>query len=206
MNRLSKNKGFTLIELLVALGISGIVAAGLFMVYDSQQKAYMGQDQIVEMQQNLRAAHYIMIKEIRMAGYDPSGGSAGAGIVAIGDGSAGNPLIFTRVQTTDSVDNDGDGTTDETGELTTIEYELFTNGGITFIGRKQDGGALEAVSENVTALQFTYLDVNGAVTLAASLVRSIQVLITVAPDPLKTNYAGADRTINTTIKCRNLGV
>jgi prepilin-type N-terminal cleavage/methylation domain-containing protein len=66
-------KGFTLVEFLVAIGISAIVLAAIYSVYYAQQKSYVVQEQVAEMQQNLRAAMYIMAREIRMAGYDPTG-------------------------------------------------------------------------------------------------------------------------------------
>ena len=65
--------GFTLIELLIAMTISTIVAAGVVTAYRDQQNTQLAQKQSGEMQQNLRAALYIMTRDIRMAGYDPDG-------------------------------------------------------------------------------------------------------------------------------------
>ena len=42
------------------MAISTIVAAGIFTAYKNQQDAQLAQKQIVEMQQNLRAALYVM--------------------------------------------------------------------------------------------------------------------------------------------------
>jgi type IV pilus assembly protein PilW len=77
----SNKNGFTLIELLVAMAISGIVAGAIFTAFQSQQKSYLIQDQVTEMQQNLRAAMDIMVRDIRMAGY--SQGAPGFGITDI---------------------------------------------------------------------------------------------------------------------------
>ena len=52
---------------------------GIYSAYYSQQKSNITQEQVAAMQQELRAAMYIMQREIRMAGCDPIG-SAGAGI------------------------------------------------------------------------------------------------------------------------------
>ncbi len=69
--RLLRNrKGVTLIELLVALVISGIVIAGIYRIFVSQTKAYTVQDQVVEVQQNIRSAMEILLRDLRMAGYD----------------------------------------------------------------------------------------------------------------------------------------
>ena len=64
-----KENGLTLIELLVALVLSGILTAALYRAFISQQKTYTVQDQVADMQQNVRIALAQMAREIRMAGY-----------------------------------------------------------------------------------------------------------------------------------------
>ena len=64
-----KKKGLTLIELLIALVLSSILIAALYRGFISQQKTYTVQDQVADMQQNLRIAMGQMTKEVRMAGY-----------------------------------------------------------------------------------------------------------------------------------------
>src|SRR4030043_620471 len=64
-----KRDGLTLIELLIALVLSSILIAALYRAFISQQKTYTVQDQVAEMQQNIRVAMGQMTKEIRMAGY-----------------------------------------------------------------------------------------------------------------------------------------
>jgi prepilin-type N-terminal cleavage/methylation domain-containing protein len=64
-----RKNGVTLIELLIALVLSGILTAALYRIFISQQKNYTVQDQVIDMQQNLRIAIGQMTKEIRMAGY-----------------------------------------------------------------------------------------------------------------------------------------
>jgi len=66
---LRKKKGLTLIELLIALVLSSILIAALYRVFISQQRIFMVQDQVADMQQNVRIAIGQMAKEIRMAGY-----------------------------------------------------------------------------------------------------------------------------------------
>ena len=79
MNLRTCNKGFTLTELLVATALSSMVMGGIYSSFYSQQKTFVAQEQTAAMQQNLRSAMYLMEREIRMAGYDPTG-DAGAGI------------------------------------------------------------------------------------------------------------------------------
>jgi len=69
MKRLNR-KGVTLIELLVALVICGMVAAGIYQVFIAQSKAYTVQDQVTEVQQSVRSAMEILLRDLRMAGYD----------------------------------------------------------------------------------------------------------------------------------------
>ena len=63
-------KGTTLIELLVVLVISGIIIAGIYRLFISQSKAYTVQDQVVEVQQNMRNATEILLRDLRMTGFD----------------------------------------------------------------------------------------------------------------------------------------
>jgi len=85
-----KNKGITLIELLVGLTIAGLVIGASYRTFVSQQKVYEVQDQVVDMQQNLRGAVNRMVQEIRMAGFGnismmlPSSGAGGSGITVNG--------------------------------------------------------------------------------------------------------------------------
>ncbi|MGO8988922.1 MAG: PilW family protein [bacterium] len=62
-------KGVTLIELLVVLVISGIVVGGVYKVFIAQTRAYTVQDQVAEVQQDVRGAMEIIARDIRMAGY-----------------------------------------------------------------------------------------------------------------------------------------
>jgi len=66
----TNKKGVSLIELLVALVICGIVVAGSYRFFITQNKAYAVQDQVIEAQQNVRLAMEILLRDLRMAGYD----------------------------------------------------------------------------------------------------------------------------------------
>lgn len=64
-----KSKGVTLIELLIAMLISAILIAGIYRTFIHQQKTYATQEQVADMQQNVRVAINRMMREIRMAGF-----------------------------------------------------------------------------------------------------------------------------------------
>jgi prepilin-type N-terminal cleavage/methylation domain-containing protein len=63
------NRGVTLIELMIALIASSILVAALYRTFVSQQKTYVVQEQVVDIQQNARVAINEMMREIRMAGF-----------------------------------------------------------------------------------------------------------------------------------------
>ena len=109
--RQQNRDGFTLIEVLIALGIISVVLGGIYTAYRNQLKTFNTQEQMVDMQQNIRVASYFLEREIRMAGLDPSG-DAGAGFVTAAADTINFTMDFTGgVQ--DGLDNDGDGIVDE---------------------------------------------------------------------------------------------
>jgi type IV pilus assembly protein PilW len=105
------NAGFTLIEVLIAMGISGVVLAGIYGAYQGQLKTFNTQEQIVDMQQNIRVGLYFIEKELRMAGLDPTG-NAGAGITVANADTITFSMDFTG-GAGDGIDNDGDTLVDE---------------------------------------------------------------------------------------------
>jgi prepilin-type N-terminal cleavage/methylation domain-containing protein len=66
---INKVKGLTLIELLIAMAISAILIAAIYRTFIGQHKVYTAQEQVVDMQQNVRVAINRMMREIRMAGF-----------------------------------------------------------------------------------------------------------------------------------------
>jgi prepilin-type N-terminal cleavage/methylation domain-containing protein len=68
-HKLKSNEGVTLIELLIAMIISAILIAAIYHTFIRQQKTYTVQEQVVDMQQNVRVAINRMMREIRMAGF-----------------------------------------------------------------------------------------------------------------------------------------
>ncbi len=71
MISLQKRKtGFTLIELLVALSIGSILIAAAFRTFTSHHKVYEVQSDVMEMQQGVRVAMDILVRDIRMAGFN----------------------------------------------------------------------------------------------------------------------------------------
>jgi len=163
---LSKNvKGFTLIELLIAMALALALMTGIYTTYRSQQKAYLVQDQVAAMQQQLRAAMYAIESDLRMAGFDPHR-TGGKGISA----ATNNTITFTFDEEYDGEDDDSDGMIDEADELVreTITYNLFDafissgeNDGITDDLERTEGGNSQPLASNIQTIDFVYLDGNG---------------------------------------------
>ncbi len=86
------DQGFTIAELIIAMAMSLIVMGAIYSLFQTQQKSYIHQERVATVQQNLRAAMFMMEREIRMAGYDPTR-FANAGIDEATSGSA--TLRFT---------------------------------------------------------------------------------------------------------------
>jgi len=193
--------GFTLVELLIALAISGIIMTGVYSAFKSQQDSYLVQEQVAEMQQNIRAGLYVMVGEMRMAGFDiDSAANAGITTATIGRFGFTQDIIGAEP---DGVDNDGDGTTDETdgsepdypdgdtgdaNESITYGFSnaadsepdgLVDGNGVAPLGR-DTGGGFQAVAENIQAIEFYYTLSDGSQTSTPTNlenIRSVQVSI-----------------------------
>ncbi len=69
LDRLNEYYGFTLIELLITLAISSIILTAIYNLFISQNKLYIKEQEIVSMEQNLRAAIDLLSYNIRQANY-----------------------------------------------------------------------------------------------------------------------------------------
>jgi len=70
MRNFYNQKGFTIIEMIIAAGATVIIIGSALSVYLTQHKHMIVQDQISEMQQNVRAGIEELAIKIRMAGYN----------------------------------------------------------------------------------------------------------------------------------------
>ena len=190
-------EGFTIIELLVVIVLSLIAIAGIFTTFNFQQRSYELQRQMVAMEQNLRAAMHLMSREIRMAGCDPND-TADAGILTANSGT----IRFTMDINNNTNGYRYDGDTDDTNE--DVSYTTQTIGGIPWLMRSDDGGgSWQRVAENISNLQFQYLNETGGTTGVPADVRSVVVTVqgqTASVSPVR------NLTLSSQIKCRNLGL
>ncbi len=208
-------------ELMVTMAIMAVVMAGVYSAYYSQQQSYIVQEQVSEMQQNLRGAMYFMAKEIRMAGCNPTG-SADAGIVTAGS----NTINFTMDTRGQDIDDPPNGNVTNPNEnITYILYDSDGDGTNDALGR-DTGTGNRLVAQNVDALDFVYLDEDGNVTASLLQIRTVQITIVARTGRADrgyrdtasyTNLQGTQilappndnfrrKRLATNIKCRNLGL
>lgn len=209
MTQKSKTQaGFTLIELLVAMGITAVVLMAVFATHSTQQKSQLVQDQVVEMQQNIRAGMLVLARDIREAGCDPKLVS-GAGFVTAKAGQ----LRITRDTAGNAIDaNRGDGTVSSPGEDIIFGFDPNsvdanadgvpdTAGAAADLCRNDVIGvnAFQPIAQNIERVEFNYLDEDGE-TIAFPInsqpelnrIRAVQVSLLVRsayPDPKYTNSA-----------------
>lgn len=120
MLKLNRN-GFTLVELMIVVALSGVVLSAIYSLFQTQQRSYIIQEDVSEMQQEIRSAMEIMSRELRNAGHDPQK-SSGAGFLAASPYS----VQF-------SMDLTDDGSTSGPNEV--VEYELSdSSNGIANVG------------------------------------------------------------------------
>lgn len=178
-------KGFTLIEMLIALCILSIVSGVAYGIFASLSKSFTTQDVTAKTQQNLRIGIDFMTRDIRMAGLDPLD-TANAGIIT----ATPTAIRFTA-------DKNMDGDVDDSAE--DVTYQL--NGKTLQLIDDQGTATL---NENISDFEFIYFDTDGAATTVVENVRSVGITLT-ATTPAG-SAAPVERTYNTLIRCRNIGL
>ncbi|OPY11069.1 MAG: hypothetical protein A4E66_01437 [Syntrophus sp. PtaB.Bin001] len=155
--RKNKSLGFTLVELMISMLVGLIVLYASYDLFIMQNRTLSNQDQIVEMQQNARAAIDMLTREIRMAGYNPA---------AMTD-TATKPQIKTATANSISfiADLNGDGTTTAgpANPNENIGYDVYNSSGISCLGRTSNNVKQPTV-DHITSLNFTYVLDDGTIT------------------------------------------
>ncbi|MBC8200268.1 MAG: prepilin-type N-terminal cleavage/methylation domain-containing protein [Desulfobacteraceae bacterium] len=202
MYYLPKNRegGFTLVELLIAMTIGLIILAALSSTFLMQRKIYDVQEQIVEMVQTARAAMDMMTREIRMAGYDPTG----AGFDGITYDADQLEIKADMYQTNNTGNPDGD--TDDSNEH--IKYTMDSD--YPFEIRRDTGGGRQEFALNIQTFTFDYLNSAGSATTTTADIRQIRITITARTSKADADYSANNgyrtHTLTSLITPRNLGL
>lgn len=160
-NNIKSEDGFTLIEILMAIllfSIIGVIMAGSFI---SGTRLKGSQEDVVEIQQNIRVAFHILARDLRMAGYEIAP-NWDASLIRTANQITGNnqTINFSYIVNDNRLDVNGDGLPD-TGQLANLAYSIV---GTNLI--RNDGTNQIPVATNINAVSFAFLDNTGAWTNA----------------------------------------
>jgi type IV pilus assembly protein PilW len=176
-----QDQGLTLVELLVALAMAAILSVALVASFSSYSRTQTAQENVISMQQNLRAALYLMSRDLRMAGYNgpnPAGAPSPAGFTT----ASADTLSFTALN-------------DATNTLTTITYEFFDSNsdGTKDAIRRSDGTMTdELVAEGIDGVEFFYTMIGGGQSTSPGTlanIRSVQITILACTNRNDTNFS-----------------
>lgn len=208
-NRIN-TKGITLIELLVGLVLCAIVIAGIYRLFVVQSKAYTVQDQVVEVQQSIRSAMEVLLRDLRMAGYDSD--SINSKISITNHVLPGDHTVTINYEYDDTHRHE-------------ITYSLV-NGNLTrqltiFPDVGASSSTTETILENVDALDFNYGvddgdegdDMNRWANNVADIqlnekVVAVRIVLTAKPDQTNPDVKNwvSPRTLTSAVTIRNLNL
>lgn len=213
-----KERGMTLIEILVAMVISGLVISALYSLFQTHLRIAIKQEETTLMQQELLSATAQIADELRMCGYSAQG-AKGFGFAHMPD--TGSPNYGRATNETAiycSLDWNGDGVINENGTGSLREHvgyrlNVSNNGSPKSdpdnVLRKYDTGTVhwQPINTNIGDLSFTYFNAADNVindpNANMESIRSVRVEITAIPSPSRSGLGIGNRTMSTTVWCRN---
>jgi len=201
-----KSAGFTLVELLIALALSLVVLTSVSSAFISQRKTYDAQEQITEMIQGTRAVMEIITREVKLAGYAPTGydskfesdptESQTSPMMQRTDPTATRfvGIPYSATQPEIRADLDGDGTISTILKNEKIIYshdsselEIYRKSGLTLLYQP-------LLAENIQGFTVTYWKSDGTTQVTSSAdeadIRQVKITLTgrtAKPDP---DYGG----------------
>jgi len=209
-SNLNKN-GVSLIELLVALVICGIVVAGSYRFFITQNKAYTVQDQVIEAQQNVRLAMEILMRDLRMAGYDDDSMNSTITII--------NPIVAPLRDDSITFSYEYYDKTTSQYQKHTVAYwrEMNPPRLIRQLTINEVAGSPDVLLENVDDFELTYgISTNGngdmtqwvpAEKVEKNKVIAVHVVLSATPTPINPDARTVSpRTLASAVTLRNLSM
>jgi type IV pilus assembly protein PilW len=185
-----KTPGLTLVATLIALTSTGFVVGALSHLFIMQPRLSEAQGTRRDMVENARIALEVMTREIRMAGYNPTG--------AIFDG-----ITYAPTQLHLRADLNGDGDTDGPNEDIRYTYDAATQQII-----RVDCAGQTSVAEHLQAFTLTGLDTAGRPTTVSAHVRQLRITVTARAAAMGTQHTLYDHpqtyTLTTLVHLRNV--
>ena len=191
-------RGFTLAEAIIAAALSSFILLGLYLMYETNQVSFTKGERQTDLQQNARIALDRIVRELRLAGSDPSGILAGGGTAIL-------VAEASRVQF--YADVDSNSTTDR------IEYSFDAAAQLIrrqFWSGNGASAGTEQLAQAVTALAFAYFDGSNNLlpspVLAGNLGSIRRVSVTVTTTDTVTGQLQQPFTVQADVRPRNLGL
>ncbi|PIE56632.1 MAG: hypothetical protein CSA34_03185 [Desulfobulbus propionicus] len=192
MRTVQQQGGFTLIEVMIAMAVLGMVLTGVVQMFTATNRSATIQEQMMSLNQDMRAVKNLLVDELRSAGTNPHNLQRIGFQTDSADelNTDANSIHFTR--DIDGIDTDGDGTDDDAlfmpdGDADDANESIayyrtnddclsggvgaVLNSGDTTLGclRRDTGGGGQPLLANVTELQFRYFDASDNELLPATL-------------------------------------
>ena len=178
--------GFTMMEMMIALAIFSLAFGTIYKSFVHLNRSTTTENVKAGTQQAVRIAVDFMVQDIRLAGLNPLG-TPGLGIQA----ATSDSIQFT-------MDANFDGDDADTFENITYTF----NAGAGTLWQFNPPLDPETLIDNVSDLNFTYLDTDEQTTGDLDEIRSVAISLTMQ------RPAGRDeevsRTYTTRVRCRNL--
>jgi prepilin-type N-terminal cleavage/methylation domain-containing protein len=186
--------GMTLVEILVAMVMMGILATGIYNLFRVHNLMAAKQEETTHMQQELLSVMVQMSEDLRMCGYS-TGSGANVGFNATATNSTS--VYCTKQQTGPS-----GNTNTEIGYMLNAgdnQIEFFLNSNSTWA----------TAASNIANLNFVYLDIDGNIINPATdpnEIRYVEITATAQATDARSGLNIRDRTMNTRVYCRNMGI
>jgi type IV pilus assembly protein PilW len=193
-------RGFTLVEVVLALAFSTVTIGVIYHLYLSQVKNQAVRENILDMQQQARAALDLVSRELKIAGFDPRGVNR--------DALKGNDFFGVTADSNElriKADLNGNGVPTDSNESI-----VFSHDRVTMTLRRNTGGGRQPLGENIEAFSMRYFDSEGIVTAHSENIRQVEVSITARTENADPQYPrnGGYRkiTLQSRVTPRNLGL
>jgi prepilin-type N-terminal cleavage/methylation domain-containing protein len=188
------SSGFTLLELMIVLVLSLILMAAVYLATQSTRQTNNEQQQIMALQQDLRAVMDILEKDIHNCGCAPllAGNPLGTKF-GITDAGAQSLTFTADLNANGVVDDETERITYAVsdGEIARITYRCPTAG-------DQSCRVPVQITRRALSLAFAYYDANSAATSLPAEIRSVEVSV-----KMRSSNGQFERQISRRIQFRN---
>jgi type IV pilus assembly protein PilW len=173
---IGNQKGLTLLEVVIAMTIGLIILGALSGTFQLHRHLYSTQDQVNEMMETARASMDMVIREVKLAGYNPSAATY-----------TGIPYYSNLLRIRTDLNGDGliNNVTEDIVYLHDSSNLRILRIPISLLSTTTDFGQY-ILADNIQAFNVIYLDKNSNATTNSTDIQKVRVEImarTAGPDP-----------------------